>query len=267
MLRPPRVAGQFYPGSPDQLRALVDRLLEPAAERTRAIGILCPHAGYPYSGPTAAKVFSRVEVTPRLVLLGVNHHGLGSPYAVFPRGQWATPLGVVEIDEELADKILGASPDLKDDPGAHAYEHSLEVEVPFLQRLRPEVKIVPIIFGSHSLAKLRAIGESIGELLRAENEPVLLLASSDLNHYEDQQTAERKDRMAIDAILALDPERLMRVCEEHEITMCGVAPTCAMLYAAKTMGAKRAELIDHTTSGDTTGDYSSVVGYAGMSVS
>jgi AmmeMemoRadiSam system protein B len=201
-----------------------------------------------------------------MVLLGVNHHGLGSPFAVYPRGRWQTPLGTMDVDESLATQLLAAAPDLADDPAAHTIEHSLEVELPFIQRTRSDVKIVPVIFASHRLSKLRAIGEAIGKVLRKEVEPVLMLSSSDMNHYEDQETAERKDQKAIDAILALDPERLMRVCEDENITMCGVAPTCVMLYAARQMGATQAELIDHTTSGEATGDYSSVVGYAGMTV-
>jgi len=266
MIRPPAVAGQFYPEDQDQLRAQVDRLLDRTAAKQPARGILCPHAGYVYSGATAGKVFSRVEIPARIVLLGVNHRGIGSPFAIDRRGRWRTPLGAVDIDEPLADKLLAAAPDLNDDPGAHAPEHSLEVELPFLQRLRADVKIVPIILGSHRLTILRAIGEAIGKVLQEERAPVLLLSSSDMNHYEDQETAERKDTMAIQAILALDPQRLMDVCEDHNITMCGIAPTCVMLYAAKALGATRAELIDHTTSGEATGDFSSVVGYAGMTI-
>jgi AmmeMemoRadiSam system protein B len=266
MVRSPVVAGQFYPANPGQLRVELDRFLEPDAPRAAALGILCPHAGYIYSGATAGKVFSRVELTPRMVLLGVNHRSIGAPFALYPRGQWRTPLGTVDVDEELADELLAASPHLEADPAAHAHEHSLEVELPFLQRLRDGVKIVPIIFGSRDPHKLRAVGESIGRVIRAKREPILLLSSSDMNHYEDRETAERKDGLAIAAIEALDPDRLLRVCEDEQVTMCGVAPTCVMLYAARQLGATRAELIDHSTSGDTSGDYSSVVGYAGMSV-
>lgn len=266
MVRAPAVAGQFYPGNAGELRAELDRLIHLKQPRLKAIGILCPHAGYPYSGPTAGKVFSRVELTPRMVLLGVNHRGLGAPFAVYPRGQWRTPLGAVDIDEDLAAKLLAASPELEADPAAHAYEHSLEVELPFIQRLRGDVKIVPILFSSHNLRNLCAVGEAIGEILREEDPSTMLLSSSDMNHYEDAQTAARKDQIAIKAIEALDADRLMEVCEEEDISMCGVAPTCAMLYAAKRLGATRAELIDYSTSGDATGDYSSVVGYAGMRV-
>ncbi len=149
---------------------------------------------------------------------------------------------------------------------AHVHEHSLEVELPFAQRIRPDLKIVPILFASDNLAQLRATGEAIASVLRDETEPVLILASSDLNHYESQEIAERKDRIALDAVLALDAERLMTVCEEEEITMCGVSPVCVLLYAAKLLGATQAELVDHRTSGQATGDFSSVVGYAGVRI-
>jgi AmmeMemoRadiSam system protein B len=264
MVRRPAVAGQFYPSHPKRLQEAVDSLLEPNAPKQHALGILCPHAGYPYSGPTAGKVFSHVTIPERMILLGVNHHGIGSPFAMYPRGQWQTPLGEVTIDEPLAAHLLAACPHLEDDPAAHEPEHSLEVELPFIQRLRSEAQIVPILFGSHNLTKLRTIGNAIAEVIRSDGRPILLLASSDMNHYESQEVAMRKDQMAIDAMLALDADKLMQVCEEEEITMCGVAPACAMLFALKALDATRAELIDHRTSGDVTGDTASVVGYAGL---
>lgn len=266
MVRKPAVAGQFYPAEPDALRQEVGSFLDPRARKSHALGILCPHAGYPYSGPTAGKVFSRVELASRVILLGVNHHGIGSPLALYPSGRWLTPLGEVEVDEVLSRKIRAECAELDEDPAAHAYEHSLEVELPFIQQLRGGTRIVPIIFGGHNLHTLIALGEAIARVLRAEKEPVLLLSSSDMNHFEDQKTAEWKDAMAIEAIEALDAERLLQVCEEETITMCGVAPTCVMLTAAKKLGAKRGELIHHTTSGEVSGDLSSVVGYAGMSI-
>jgi AmmeMemoRadiSam system protein B len=266
MLRKPAVAGQFYPADPEQLGAQLDRLIPRGQPKRTAIAILCPHAGYPYSGPTTGKVFARTEIPSRLVLLGVNHHGIGAPCAVFPSGRWATPLGEVEIDEDLAARILASSPYLEADAAAHRFEHSLEVEVPFLQRSRSDVRIVPILFASHDLGKLREIGEGIAKVLCQEQPGALMLASSDMNHYEDQETAERKDNLAIEAIQALDPERLMRVCDQEGITMCGVAPACVMLTAARVLGATEAELIDHTTSGEVTGDYASVVGYAGVRI-
>ena len=266
MVRKAAVAGQFYPAETDDLRCEVDLFLDSGVRKSHALGILCPHAAYLYSGPTAGKVFSRVELPERIILLGVNHRGIGSPRALFPSGRWQTPLGEVEVDEALCRKIRTEYDDLDEDPDAHEGEHSLEVELPFIQQLRSGTKIVPIIFGPHRMPGLRELGDAIGRVLRTEKEPVLLLSSSDMNHREDHETAERKDRLAIDAIEALDAERLVEVCEEENISMCGIAPTCVMLTAAKMLGAKRGELIHHTTSGEASGDYSSVVGYAGMSI-
>lgn len=264
MVRRPAVAGQFYPGNPQRLLEAVDSCLEPVAVKQKALGILCPHAGYPYSGPTAGKVVSRVAIPRHVILLGVNHHGIGGPFALCARGQWQTPLGAVDVDEPLAEKLLSACPHLEDDPGAHEYEHSLEVELPFLQRTRKDLQIVPIAFGNDNPSRLSAIGKAIATVIKSVADPILLLSSSDMNHFESQEVADRKDRMAIEAMLALDPERLLEVCDEERITMCGVAPTCAMLHAVNALGGTRAELVDHRTSGEVTGDYSSVVGYAGI---
>ncbi|MSR65487.1 MAG: AmmeMemoRadiSam system protein B [Verrucomicrobiae bacterium] len=265
MVRRPAVAGQFYPSNPKRLQDEVDSFLEPDAPKQSALGILCPHAGYPFSGTTAGKVFSRVTISKRMILLGVNHRGTGHPFAMYARGQWETPFGVVDIDEPLAAHLLAACSHLAHDPDAHACEHSLEVELPFLQRLRHDIRIVPILFGSHNAAKLRDIAQAIAKVIREENQSILLLASSDTNHFENQEITEKKDTLAIDAMLARDPERLFKVCEDEQITMCGVAPAFVMLHAVNDLGASKAELIDHRTSADVTGDYSAVVGYAGMS--
>ncbi|GIW72252.1 MAG: MEMO1 family protein [Planctomycetota bacterium] len=266
--RAPAVAGRFYPATAAALREELERLFAEAAgappARRRAIAAVVPHAGYMYSGGVAARVFARLELPLRVVILAPNHTGLGPPLSAWPGGRWRTPLGAVEIDEELLAAVCAACPELVREREAHRYEHAAEVEVPFLQRLRPEVRIAPIVVGTQREAVLRALGEGLAEAVRALGGEVLLLASTDLNHYEDQAATLRKDELALEPLLALEPERLLEVCRRERISMCGLAPTAATLFAARALGARRAELIDHRTSGEVSGDYERVVGYAGV---
>lgn len=272
MIRPPAVAGQFYPASARQVEAELDRVIHPATELRDAIGIVVPHAGWMYSGATAGRVYSAAKIPDRVIMIGPNHHGLGGPYALFDAGKWQTPVGDVPIDEPLAAELLDHCELLAEDLRAHSAEHSLEVQVPMLRRVNPNVRIVPLLIGggwpeSGGRSMLREIGAAIAATVREYGKPVLLVASTDLNHYEDQETSHIKDKLVLDAVVKLDEEALMDRVRDVEISMCGVAPTYVVIHAAKKLGAKRAELMDYRTSGDVTGDCASVVGYGGVVIS
>jgi len=266
VIREPAVAGGFYPADPKQLRADVKSYLSPRAEAISAIGCIAPHAGYMYSGQVAGAVFSRLKIPDCCVVLCPNHTGRGRPLAIMKEGEWRTPLGAVPIDAGLAKKLIEAFPALDQDSAAHQLEHAIEVELPFLQVCHPEVKFVPIAIGTGQLLILRQLGESIADVLRRENDRVLIIASSDMNHYEDDATTRVKDRKAIDEILALDPPRLYETVINESISMCGFGPAVTMLTAAKQLGAQKAELVEYATSGDVSGDRQMVVGYAGIVV-
>lgn len=272
MIRQPAVAGQFYPAGAKQVEAELDALIRPAMARRSAIAVVVPHAGWMYSGPTAGTVYSSVCVPDRVIMVGPNHHGIGSPYALFDAGAWRTPVGDVPVDEPLAAELLDHCDLLAADPRAHGGEHSLEVHVPMLHRVNPHVRIVPVLIGggwpeSGGRDNLRELGTSVAEVVKAFGKPVLLVASTDLNHYEDQDTARIKDKLALDAIVDLDEEALMDRVRDMEISMCGVAPTYIVIHAAKQLGARRAELLDYRTSGEVSGDFSAVVGYGAVVVS
>jgi AmmeMemoRadiSam system protein B len=263
MIREPAVAGSFYPGDAKALDAALDRLMPPApAAPARAVVV--PHAGWMYSGAVAGETFARIQVPRLVVLLGPNHSGLGAPGALMRDGVWRHPGGSVPIASALADALLRASDDLRVDAAAHAREHALEVQVPFLHRRQPALEIVPVTLGRADPGFCRAIGSAVGRVVAAWPEPVLLVDSTDLNHYEPQAVSERKDRLAIDAILALDAERLWRDVRQHGVSMCGLAPTQALLHAAPALGIGTARLVRYLTSGHVSGDYSRVVGYAGI---
>jgi len=267
MLREPAVAGKFYPANPKNLRADLASYLSPPRERIPAIGCIAPHAGYMYSGAVAGAVFSAIEIPERCIILCPNHTGRGHPLSIMTEGKWRTPLGDVSIDSELAAALLRSYPALTDDSAAHQFEHAIEVELPFLQNIRPEVRIVPIAVGTGRLILLDQLGRALATAVHASSEPVLIIASSDMNHYEDDASTRVKDRKAIDKILALDPQGLYDAIMTESISMCGFGPAVAMLTAAKLLGAKEAELIQYATSGDVSGDKDQVVGYAGIVVS
>jgi AmmeMemoRadiSam system protein B len=264
VIRQPAAAGQFYPATASQINAELNELVRPAQEKRDAIAVICPHAGWMYSGATAGTVYSTVRIPDHVIMLGPNHHGIGSPYALYDTGAWRTPLGDVPIDEPLAAELLDHCDLLAKDPRAHGVEHSLEVQVPMLLRANPNVQIVPILIGGGGRNDLREIGVAIARTVKEHGERVLLLASSDLNHYEDQETSNRKDKLALDAVVNLGEEALMDHVRDAKISMCGVLPTYIVLVAAKALGAKRAEVLDYRTSGDVSGDYSAVVGYGAV---
>lgn len=267
-IRQPAVAGSFYPGTKQQLETELNKLIKriPDKEKHTAKGIVSPHAGYAYSGGVAGAIFSRIVIPETAIILAPNHTGRGEPFALWPKGKWITPINTTEIDESLTRLIRDASNLVKDDTSAHMQEHSAEVQLPFLQYLNPEIKIVVMVISSNHLEQLKSFGKSLGEVLLTYPKTNLIIASSDMTHYESHQSAEEKDKKAIAKILALDPDGLYETIHKHNITMCGYAPTIAMLAACKILGAQKAELIKYQTSGETSGDYSQVVGYAGIVV-
>ena len=266
IVREPVVAGRFYPSNAAQLSKDIASYLSPQADKVTAIGCIAPHAGYMYSGRVAGAVFSKIEIPSRCIVLGPNHTGCGHPLAITVHGSWRTPLGDLSVDQELATQLVDTFPAISEDSTAHRFEHSIEVEVPFLQKLRPELQFVPIAVGTGQLVIVEHLGKAIAHVVQAQSEPVLIIASSDMNHYEDDATTRVKDRKAIDQVLAMDPEGLYDIVHREKISMCGYGPAVAMLTAAKQLGATKAELVKYATSGDVSLDFDRVVGYAGMLV-
>jgi MEMO1 family protein len=268
MIRPPAVAGRFYPDDPETLSAAVDSFLQTnaGAKKIRARACLVPHAGYVYSGSVAGDVYRRVEIPRRVILVGPRHYPRGASLAILSDGAWQTPLGTAPIDHHLAEKISLAFPLLREDEVAHGAEHSLEVQLPLLQRAAPSFAFVPIVLGGAHWETLEAFGHALGSAIASESEPVLLVASSDMNHYESDAVTRVKDRKAIDRILALEARKLFETVRDENISMCGYAATVVTLVAARDLGASRAELVRYATSGEVNGDMREVVGYAGIVV-
>lgn len=266
MIRLPAVAGRFYPEEPGLLRAAVDSCLEHAGEekRIRARACLVPHAGYVYSGAVAGEVYRRLEIPKRVILVGPRHFPRGASLAILSDGAWQTPLGMAPVDHQLAEEIVRAFPTLREDEVAHSAEHSLEVQLPFLQRLEPSFAFVPIVIGHAHWETLESLGNALAKVIAAQPEPVLLIASSDMNHYESDAVTRVKDRRAIDQILALEPHKLFDTVRDEKISMCGYAAGVVALVAARQLGAARASLVRYATSGEVNGDLQEVVGYAGM---
>lgn len=267
LLRHPAVAGRFYPDDPDDLRAEAESYLSQSASApARAIGCIAPHAGYMYSGHVAGAVFGKVEIPALCVVLCPNHTGMGAPLSIMSEGAWETPLGEVPIDRGLARALKREFPELEEDAAAHRAEHAAEVELPFLQLRQPNLKFVPIAVGTGRLEALEKLGMALAHVIGSWKEPVLIVASSDMNHYEPDAVTRVKDHMAIERILSLDPRGLHEVVTQQKISMCGYGPAVAMLTAARELGAKSAELVKYATSGDVSGDRQMVVGYAGVVV-
>lgn len=264
MVRKPVVAGQFYPASPSQLKAMIEEFIDKKAEQEEVIGLVSPHAGYVYSGPVAGATISKVRIKDTLIIMGPNHTGRGKPFSIMTEGVWETPLGEVEIDSELGKQILAASGYLVEDSGAHLFEHSIEVQLPFLQYFKPDIRLVPIVLAHGTGDTFKEIGRAIARAVRELNRDVVIMASSDMTHYEPHESAKRKDTQAIEAILGLNEDELLERVDRLNISMCGYAPAVSLIVAARELGATGAELVKYQTSGDTSGDYSAVVGYAGI---
>lgn len=263
MDREPAVAGRFYSADPAALRRELDRFLVPGGEQVRAKGVVVPHAGYVYSGAIAGAVYARVEVPARVVVLGPNHTGLGLPAALWPDGAWRLPTGDVPIDAGLT-AILASAPPVERDLEAHLGEHSLEVQVPFLSRARPDVALAALCLAHLRFAECERVAHLVARAAREAG--ALVVASSDMSHYVPADAAKEKDGRAIERILALDPRGLYDVVHREKITMCGIIPATVMLLAALELGATRAELVRYGNSGDVNGDFRQVVGYAGLLV-
>jgi AmmeMemoRadiSam system protein B len=264
MHRTPAVSGQFYPGTASGLSRTLRELTREVKERIPAIAVVAPHAGYVYSGAVAGELFSSVRVPGRAVIFCPNHTGIGEDAAIMSRGAWRMPWGDVPVDEELAVRLETACPLLREDASAHSREHAIEVQLPFLHRFRPDVRIVPVALGRLSLEDCREIGEAVADAIAEDAEPPLLVASSDMSHYVPDAVARAKDGLAIDRMLALDPEGLHATVRKERISMCGVLPATAVLFAARRLGATSARLIRYATSGDVSRDFDQVVGYAGL---
>jgi AmmeMemoRadiSam system protein B len=264
VIRNPVVAGQFYPASASELKSMLKGMVAEKAKKQEVIGLISPHAGYIYSGPVAGATISRIKFKDTFIIMGPNHSGRGKPFSIMTEGSWQTPLGEVEIDSGLGKQILANSRYLEEDSSAHLGEHSIEVQLPFLQYFNTEFKLVPIVLAYAGGAIYKEIGKALAKAVKESGRKAVIIASSDMTHYEPQASAQRKDTQAIEAVLALDEDELLKRVEKLDITMCGFAPAVSLIVAAKELGAKGAELVKYQTSGDTTGDYSSVVGYAGI---
>ena len=265
MLRLPAVAGRFYPSDPAELTAQVKQFseIDSSAKKVAAKACLVPHAGYLYSGHVAGAVFSRMALPQKIVILGVRHFPRGEPIAILSNGAWRTPLGDAPIDASLAKALSAECPLLREDQLAHSAEHSLEVQIPFLQVLAPGFAFVPIALGTMRFEDLVSVGQALARVLAATPD-VLLLTTSDLNHYENDETTRGKDHKAIEKLLALDARGLYDTCRNEDISMCGLGPAVAMLTALRALNTTHAELVRYATSADVSGDTSTVVGYAGL---
>jgi len=267
MIRQPAVAGSFYPADTEELSAQIDGLLKIKAEPNKVKGLIVPHAGYIYSGAVAGEVFASAEIPRQVILIGPNHHGAGANIAVSGARSWEIPLGIVPVATSLRQQLVDRIPELRVDDRAHTYEHSLEVMLPFLLRRQPELEIIPIALGHLSLTDCLQLGTAIAHVMKGWSEDVLLLASTDMNHFSTAEISEKLDFMAIDAMISYDPQRLYQVVRENQISMCGMLPTVTVMQAAYDLGARECQLVRYAHSGQVNGDNSNVVGYAGLTLS
>lgn len=267
MDRRPVVAGRFYPADPATLAAEVGGYLKAAAAGGEpALLAMAPHAGYVFSGGVAGRTLGAAQLASKVLLLGPNHTGRGTALSLWSEGKWHYPGGALAVDAALARKCLEAAPALTEDTAAHEQEHSLEVMLPFIAALKPQATILPLAVAEHRLGVLVDTARGLAEAISGCGERVTLLVSSDMSHFLSASRAEALDRMALEAVLRLDPEGLFHVVRENKITMCGVLPMTLGLMTARLLGAASAELVQYTNSGEASGDYDQVVGYAGVLV-
>ncbi len=234
--------------------------MPPQASRP-AVGIVAPHAGYKYSGATAGIVFGAVDVPGLVIVISPNHTGLGPPMSIYPGGSWTTPAGEIPIDAEVSARLVTLDPELEAETVAHESEHGVEVEIPFILRRNPQARLVAIVLATQDFAKMERLGAALAQI-----DGALIVASSDMNHFEDDATTRAKDRRALDRIVALHEAGLDEVCRREHISMCGRAPAVAMMVAARRLGAKAAEVLDYRTSADAGGGTERCVGYAAVRV-
>ena len=265
-VRQTAVAGAFNPKHRHELESALYSLVPEEAAHHELLACISPHAGYIYSGSVAGRLFAHLTIPERVIILGPNHTGIGEKVAVAPHTGWDTPLGEQPVDEEFARRLVDAFPAAEFDPRAHWREHSIEVQLPFLMRRRPDLLVLPVVVKHLSLDECLELGQVIAKLISGFNEPVGIVASSDMSHFQPDETTRTLDHLAIDAALERDPGGLFETVRKEGISMCGVIPATVALAAANELGAVDAHLIAYATSGDVSGDYSSVVGYAGVCI-
>ncbi len=276
-VRRPTQAGTFYSASAESLKAEIENCFLhkfgpgklPKVEKHKlrsVVGLVCPHAGYMYSGPVAVNAYYELAIDGQpdtVVILGPNHTGYGSPLAVMNQGIWRTPLGDIEVDSVVAAELIEETKILDVDEVAHRYEHSIEVQLPFLQFIFGNTfKLVPVCFQMQDLASADEIGNALAEVLAERN--AVIIASSDFTHYEPYESASRKDKLALEAVVSMDPKKFISTIDSENVTACGYGPIATLVTAAKGLLATEAKLLSYKTSGDITGDRSSVVGYAAV---
>lgn len=265
MLRLPVVADRFYPGDPGELESVVAGYTSAAQQKKHAKLVVVPHAGYVYSGGVAGETFSRVEIPRTVIMLGPNHHGHGARIAMSTQ-DWATPMGRVPCAVDLASLLGGPGSIIQTDDMAHRHEHSLEVQLPFLQFFQKQLSIVAITLSTLSWHQCQEVAREITEAIRSYSLPVLVVASTDMTHYESRDKASQKDKMALEHVIHIDPKGLYDTVVSRKISMCGVIPTTIALTAAIALGAQEVDLVRYTDSGEVTGETGQVVGYAGLVV-
>ncbi len=262
--RKPAVAGQFYPRSKEGLWKVISNLVDENNEKRRIIAGILPHAGYMYSGKVAGETFSSIYIPDTVLVLGPNHTGMGKTFSIMEKGVWETPMGDMVINEELSKLIIEESSLVRIDSSAHAWEHSIEVQLPFIKFFNQNASFVPVCIQKTNYEQLEKFGEELAEAIKRFEKEVLIIASSDMSHYIPKEEAEIKDRIALEKIESLDASELYDVVEKENISMCGIAPVVSTISAALRLGASRVKILSYATSGDITGDYSEVVGYAGV---
>lgn len=268
MIRQPAVADRFYPGNPNTLAQTIRDLSpsSPPSPPIRGIAAISPHAGYIYSGGVAAETFASLHIPQTVIILGLNHHGLGAPVAL-SLADWHLPLGNVSVNRRIAELLLDDKSPIVHDEEAHRYEHSVEVQVPFLQALRPDLTIVPIVLSHLSYSMCEEIASTLVTAIQTAGEDILIIASSDMTHYESRESATYKDSQVLQQIERLDPQGVYDTVHTKRISMCGIIPVTVALLSAKALGATKAKVVRYTDSGEVSGDTDQVVGYAGVVIS
>lgn len=268
IIRQPAVAARFYPGSEGPLKTEVMSFIQQDRNPQAALGAVMPHAGYMFSGSVAGETAASIQIPDNVIIMGPNHTGIGPAVSVYPGGAWRMPFGDINVNEALVNRIIERCELAMSDETAHLREHSIEVQLPFLYYMGgSELSFVPITLSMLGKDECRLLGRALADIISGYEGDVLLVSSSDMTHYESHESAKEKDSEAIARILDMDPDGLMDVVFSRGITMCGIIPTTVMLYAVLDLGAKEARLVRYKTSGETTGDYEQVVGYAGIVVS
>jgi len=264
MVREPYVSGEFYPSTENRLNSLIESFKVKETSKISARGLILPHAGYVYSGKVAAETVSRVLKKDSIFILGPKHTDYGESFSIWPKGKWKIPYKDIPIDEELASLILKNSKYIKEDYLAHRFEHSIEVELPILYYFFKDFKFVPLACDISSLNIYKSVAEEIVDIVRKNKLDLLFIASTDMSHYEEDSIARKKDRLAIESIINLDEEDLLKKVKDNNISMCGVAPVAILICILKALQVKKAQVVLYQTSGDVTGDKFEVVGYSGI---